>query len=64
MNLTEDEMIKLRNAKSESEWNAVCDEIKTARNGTYPPDWFDKMIETGLLSAISRQSRRRGNEAT
>ena len=53
MNLTEAEMTKLRNTKSESEWNAVCDEIKAARNGTYPPDWFAKMMMTGLMSAIA-----------
>jgi L-rhamnose mutarotase len=53
MNLTEAEMAKLRNTKNESEWNAVCDEIKAARNGAYPPDWFAKMMMTGLMSAIA-----------
>jgi hypothetical protein len=52
MNLTEAEMTKLRNTKSKSEWNNVCDEIKAARNGTYPPDWLDKIIITGLILAI------------
>lgn len=53
MNLTEAEMDKFRNTKSEREWNAVCDEIKAARNGSYPPDWFAKMMMTGLMSAIA-----------
>lgn len=53
MNLTEAEMTKLRNTKSETEWNAVCDEIKAVRNGAYPPDWFAKMMMTGLMSAIA-----------
>jgi hypothetical protein len=53
MNLTEAEITKLQNTKSEHEWNAVCDEIKAARNGEYPPDWFTKMILTGLISEIA-----------
>jgi hypothetical protein len=53
MNLTEAEMIELKNTTNESEWNAVCDKIKAARKGSYPPDWFNKVLLTGVISEIA-----------
>ena len=26
-------------------WGALCDEIKAARNGQYPPDWYEQVIK-------------------
>jgi hypothetical protein len=52
MNITIEELQKLRNTKSESEWNAVCDEVKAARGGQYPPDWFMKVMISGLARVV------------
>lgn len=54
MNLTQDEVEKLMATKSESEWNAMCDEIKRARGGQYPPDWWSRMMMTGLIESIQK----------
>ena len=52
MNLTDQEIEKLKATKSETEWNAMCDEIKRARGGQYPPDWWPRMMMSGLISQI------------
>ena len=49
MNLTDQELDALKNSKNESEWNATCDQIKSARSGQYPPDWHSKVLATGLI---------------
>ena len=36
MQLIDSEKEKLLTAKDEKEWYALCDEIKTRRNGQYP----------------------------
>lgn len=51
-NLTNDEITKLINTKSAKEWNAVCDLIKKSRGGTYPPDWWQKVIQSGLAATV------------
>lgn len=53
MNLTEAELNELKNTKNETEWNALCDKIKAARKGSYPPDWFNKVLLTGVISEIA-----------
>lgn len=50
--MTEELLDKLRNTKSESEWNALCDEIK--KNGGYPADWFAKVVLSGLMHKTSQ----------
>ena len=52
MNLTNEEMGKLEAAKSTAEWNDCCDEIKRARGGQYPPDWYQRVIMTGLAQRV------------
>lgn len=47
-NLTEQEESKLVASKNEDEWNAICDEVKAARGGKYPPDWFARVMMSGL----------------
>ena len=48
MLLTTEEFNALKAAKSEKEWNGVCDKVKAARGGEYPADWFPRVILTGL----------------
>ena len=52
-NLTDTEIQKLKNTTSEAEWNAVCDEIKAARNGEYPQDWYRRIVMSGLMTMIT-----------
>jgi len=51
-NLTTREELKLLDTNSESDWNRVCDEIKRARNGQYPPDWYQKVILSGMAAMV------------
>ena len=30
-------------------WDALCTEIKAARNGQYPPDWYEQVISPGKI---------------
>ncbi len=49
MNLTEAEFLDLTSTKNEEEWNAACDRVKAARDGAYPPDWWPRMMLSGVM---------------
>ena len=51
-NITEIELQKLEACQSETDWGIVCDQIKKARNGMYPPDWWDKVKMSGMMDRI------------
>jgi hypothetical protein len=55
MNLTNEELKALKESKNSDEWNAACDAVKKARNNSYPPDWFVKV----LLSGVAAQAEAR-----
>jgi len=44
MNLTENELQSLKNAKNSEKWDGICDKIKSKRDGNYPPDWYEKVL--------------------
>jgi hypothetical protein len=46
--LTTGELYRLRDARSEAEWNAICDDVKRSRGGRYPADWYAKVVLSGL----------------
>lgn len=48
--MTPELLKRLGETKSEVEWNKICDEIKAAHGGIYPPDWFFKVQVTGLYA--------------
>lgn len=50
MNLTDAELAALNATMSEAEWNAVCDAIKAARDGKYPPDWAKRVLAARVLT--------------
>ncbi len=50
--LTYEEIKKLENVKSEEEWNDTCTEVKAARGGTYPVDWFRRVILLQLFNRV------------
>jgi hypothetical protein len=53
MNITQAELDALRSTKNESEWNNVCNGIKQARNGSYPPDWWAMVMLSGLAKEVA-----------
>lgn len=50
--LTDAEMTRLKNTKTEQEWSDACDAVKAARGGAYPEDWFVKVLASGLMSRV------------
>ena len=52
MNITNEEIKKLEDCKSADDWRNACDEIKSARNGQYPPDWWEKVKLAGMMDRI------------
>lgn len=53
MQITTEEIAKLEASKSEREWNKTCDEIKAARGGQYPPDWWPKVMRSVLCARVA-----------
>ena len=53
MDITEKEIQSLREAATEDDWNKVCDDIKKARGQKYPPDWYAKVVMSGLMQRVS-----------
>lgn len=44
----------MQSSKSEREWNANCDKVKSA-NGGYPSFWYSAIVLSGVMSATSSQ---------
>jgi hypothetical protein len=61
--LTEDEILKLESATTESEWNDLCDAVKELRNGTYPSNWYELVIQSGLSGQKAAAFREAFREA-
>ncbi|MGL5059077.1 MAG: hypothetical protein ACRC62_03765 [Microcoleus sp.] len=51
--LTPEEIRGLELARSEEEWEDICDEVIKARGGEYPADWYKKVILSGLAHRVS-----------
>ena len=45
MKLTQEEKNKLISAKDESQWYAICEEIKIRRNNLYPNDLAREVLK-------------------
>ena len=52
MNITEEEIASLEACKSDTEWNAACAAIKAARDGAFPPDWWPKVVKSGIMKRV------------
>lgn len=52
--LTDDEILRLKNTRNVQEWNAACSDIKKARGGEYPEDWWYKIMSSGLFTQIKQ----------
>lgn len=53
--MNDDEMARLNAATTEAEWNAACDDVKRARGGRYPEDWFPRVVLSGLVGRKSEE---------
>lgn len=53
MDLTQEELEKLEGCYSREEWTVTCDEIKAARDGAYPPDWWQVVKLSGMMARIT-----------
>lgn len=51
-NLTAAEIIALLEATNEEAWNTICDQVKAARGGKYPPDWWKRVMAGGLGAKV------------
>ncbi len=40
----------MKSSKSETEWNANCDKVKSANGGDYPSFWFAAIIMSGIIN--------------
>lgn len=52
MNLTTEELDRLKSCKSDEDWNKACAAVKAERNGAWPPDWYEKVIATKLVDQV------------
>mgnify|MGYP001232439007 CR=1 FL=1 len=43
----------MQSSKSEAEWNANCDKVKSANGGDYPSFWFVAINLSGVMSSTS-----------
>ncbi len=57
--LTKDELDLLETSRTEAEWDSVCDMIKADRGGAYPPDWYPRVLASGLALRKGRQFHQR-----
>jgi hypothetical protein len=47
--ITEAELATLESAKTDTEWNNACEVIKAARDGEFPSDWYERVMQAGVL---------------
>ena len=50
--ITKAELSTLERCENAGQWNAAVDEIKKERFGTYPSDWFELVILSGLKGKV------------
>ncbi len=51
--ITPEEVQTLEACTNEEAWNAACSEIKRARGGGYPTDWWPKVKMSGMMARIT-----------
>ena len=52
MKITKEELKSLEACQTEQDWSDACVAVKEARNGLYPPDWWDKVKLSGMMDRI------------
>lgn len=51
------ELAKLKTAKTEKQWDRICAEIRKARNGRQPPDWWERVVASGVAREVASSWR-------
>ena len=51
-NITDKELEMLEACQSAEDWGNACDNIKDARSGDYPSDWWDKVKLSGMMDRV------------
>ena len=51
-NITDKELRMLEECQTKKAWGKACDNIKGARGGQYPDDWWEKVKQSGLMDRI------------
>lgn len=59
MPLTKDELDLLKSTRTEAERDSACDMIKGDRGGEYPPDWYARVLASGLALRKGQQFHQR-----
>ena len=52
MKITKEELESIEACQTEQDWSDVCVAIKEARNGLYPPDWWDRVKLSGMMDRV------------
>lgn len=53
--ITEAELATLEAATSDTEWNGACLVIKTAREGAFPSDWYERVMQAGVITRFLKR---------
>lgn len=52
--MTRDEVVALmESCQSEEDWKVACRKVKASCDGTYPPFWFEAILQSGLGTRVS-----------
>lgn len=54
MDLTKNELLKLKSSKTSLEWENIVKEIKKTRDGNLPTDWAEKVIAGNFVNPKMR----------
>ena len=52
LDLTDEELDMLKAVTSGTEWDDACSKVKKVRDGSYPFDWYEKVITSGLIDQV------------
>lgn len=54
-NLTDAELRALDTSRSGEEWSVAVKAVKAARDGEYPPDWYQRVLASGVAARAERR---------
>lgn len=53
--ITQEELDALEACQTADEWNDLCSIIKGLREKSYPPDWWEKVMVSGLADRVFKR---------
>jgi len=54
MNITKEQLKSLEDCTKPQQWREACNDIKDAdESRMYPDDWWEKVVESGLMDRIT-----------